>query len=362
MSAGDPLSDIVYLSIRSLKTRQIGDFLLDPDVPLPVELPSGQGTPPEISAQAIIAAMLKVLAHRPEAPAADYYRRLVLAVQPDIKREFTQAGIVKFQQGELELAVDIFRSLAGLFPDCGQTRNNLALVLERQALEAERRGEEGRAEDLRGQAFAAYKAALACEPELAPCHLNFAHFHLRRGDPGKAREHLASFLKLNRDPQAAEGARLLQRRLEGFASTEAACAQAFDAIQLGREGEAVELLGAVTARHPELWKGWFLLGWAHRRLKRYGEARRAFQQAYEIDPGSPDLLNELAICLRELGEAAESRRLLEEARRRDPENPKILSNLGVAALSLGEEEEARRLFRAVLAKDPDDPLARGFLT
>jgi tetratricopeptide (TPR) repeat protein len=359
----DPLAGIVYLAIDKLQTRQLGGLQLDPAVPLPIELPPG-GRPlktEDISWQAIISAMLKLLAYRSEDSKSDYYRRFILAAQPDIKEEFTRAGILKAERGELDLALEIFRSMAGLFPDCGQTRNNLALVCEQKAADLEAAGEADRAAEMRELAFAAYKAALAAEPGLAACHLNFAHFHLRSGNPGKAREHLEQFLKFNTDPERVGQASALARRLEGYEQVERTCAQAFDAIQLGREAEGLALLGPVTGEHPELWNAWFLTGWARRRLGEYREAREAFETSLRLHPANPDALNELAICLLELGQPGEARGRLAEARRLDPENPKILSNLGVAALRAGDRAAARRLFQAVLRIAPDDPIARGFL-
>ena len=66
----------------------------------------------------------------------------------------------------------------------------------------------------------------------------------------------------------------------------------------------------------------------------YRQAREAFETSLRSNAGNPDALNELAICLLELGEAPEARLRLREATRLDPENPKILSNLGVAALQI----------------------------
>jgi Flp pilus assembly protein TadD len=358
----DPLARIGYLAVDKLQARLLGGIQLDPSVPLPIELPAGRPLKPEdISWQAIISAMLKLLAYRPEAAEADYYRRFILAAQPDIKEEFTRAGILKAERGELDLALEIFRSMAGLFPDCGQTRNNLALVCEQKAAELEASGQAAAAASLRQQAFEAYKAALAVEPGLAACHLNFAHFHLRSGNPGKAREHLDLFLKHNTDPERVGQARALASRLEGYEQVERACAQAFDAIQLGREAEGLALLEPVTREHPELWNAWFLQGWARRRLASYAEARQAFETSLRLHPENPDALNELAICLLELGQPQEARRRLEEARRLDPDNAKILSNLGVAALRAGDRAEARRLFLEVQRVAPDDPIARSFL-
>jgi Flp pilus assembly protein TadD len=214
---------------------------------------------------------------------------------------------------------------------------------------------------MRQRAFEAYKACLAVEPGLAACHLNFAHFHLRSGNPGKAREHLEQFLKHNTDPERVQQAQSLARRLEGYEQVERTCARAFDAIQLGREAEGLALLEPVTREHPELWNAWFLAGWARRRLGRYREAREAFETCLRLHPANPDALNELAICLLELGQPDEARGRLEEARGLDPANPKILSNLGVAALRAGDRAAARGLFQEVLRLAPDDPIARGFL-
>ena len=362
-SGQDPLARIAYLAVDKLRARQIGSFQVDPSVPLPIELPPENRAlrPEDISWQAIISAMLKLLAYRPEAAEADYYRRFILAAQPDIQEEFTRAGILKAEHGELDLALEIFRSMAGLLPDSGQTLNNLALVYDQQAARLEAAGEADQAGQLREQAFAAYKAALAAEPHLAACHLNFAHFYLRGGNPGKAREHLGQFLEHNADPERIEQARALSRRLEGYEQVERTCAQAFDAIQLGREAEGLQLLEPVTRDHPELWNAWFLAGWARRRLGDYRQGREAFETSLRLNPANPDGLNELAICLLELGEPVEARRRLEEASRLDPGNPKILSNLGVATLRAGDRAEAHRLFQAVLQLAPDDPIARAFL-
>jgi Flp pilus assembly protein TadD len=360
----DPLADIGYVSVRGLPPFEIGDLHLDAQIMLPIELPPGspRPAPADISWQAIISAMLKILAYRPEAENAGYYRRFILAVQPDIKEEFTRAGILKAEQGEFALAVEIFRSMAGLFPRCGRTLNNLALVYEQLARDWERRGEPPQSERYEELAFDAYRAALAAEPELAACHQNFAHFYLRRGNPQKAQEHLDRFLEYNTDPDQAEPARILRRRLEAAAAAEQACAEAFDAIQAGREQAAVERLTPLTGEHPGLWNAWFLLGWAHRRLGNYEQGKRAFLAALQHNRSSPDLHNELAICLMELGELDESREHLEAARKLSPQDPKILSNLGVLALRRGEPQEARRLFLAVLELHPDDPIARRYLS
>jgi Flp pilus assembly protein TadD len=106
---------------------------------------------------------------------------------------------------------------------------------------------------------------------------------------------------------------------------------------------------------------WFLLGWANRRLARYAEGRDAFMKALDLGSPHADLLNELAICLMELGELAESRKRLGEALALEPENTKVISNLGILSLKRGDREEALGFFRTVLEIEPEDRIALRYI-
>jgi Flp pilus assembly protein TadD len=363
MGESNPLSNIHYISIDSLNTRSIGDFTLDPAVRLPVELPAGleDWKPSNISWEAIISAMLKVLAYDGENEQTDYYRRFVLAVNPQIKEEFTQAGILKSKQGELDLAIEIFRALVGLFPDCASSRNNLALVYEEKARSLQSSGLQEDGEKYEELAFSQYKQALSADPQSAVSHFNFAHFYLRRRSLDKARQHFDSFLSLNRDPQKAAGIERLRGELDALQRIEATCAEAYDAIKIGREQQAIEKIRPLLEEHPRIWNAWFLLGWAERRSGKFAEASQSLQKAVDLEPNNPDTLNELAICLMELGEIERSRTRLLEALRIEPDNVKLISNLGILSLKSGDKEKASELFRRVLTREPGDPLALHYL-
>ena len=55
--------------------------------------------------------LVQLLAEEAAGGNADYYRRFVLAVKPDIKDELTHLGILKARDGEHDLAIEVFRSL-----------------------------------------------------------------------------------------------------------------------------------------------------------------------------------------------------------------------------------------------------------
>ncbi|MDR1655537.1 MAG: hypothetical protein LBR96_06010, partial [Treponema sp.] len=74
------------------------DFVLDPSIPLPAEIPAGGAKPKiaDLSAEMILSAALRILSDPSpfslDAARLGYYRRLVLAARPHIRQEFTEAA------------------------------------------------------------------------------------------------------------------------------------------------------------------------------------------------------------------------------------------------------------------------------
>jgi tetratricopeptide (TPR) repeat protein len=130
---------------------------------------------------------------------------------------------------------------------------------------------------------------------------------------------------------------------------------------MGEEEKGLERAKLFIEKHPKVWNGHFLVGWANRRLGRWEEGRAAFEKALALGAEGADSLNELSICLLELGRIDESRKALEKALRIEPENVKVIVNLGTVALRQDKRREAEGFFRAALEIDPDDPAAKLWL-
>lgn len=357
------LSSVGFVSIAGTNQRQIGSFVLDPEILLPVEMPQGAATLPsaELSWEAIVAGALKVLAWDQSNPHADYYRRFVLAVKPDIRQEFTHLGILRARDGDAELAIEVFRALEGLFPDDAATLLNLALVYEERARQHEKRENEAGAEEYLGLAFEAYKRALAADPTEPTIHYNLAFFYFHQRSFEKAREHLQVFVKTGSDEKRLSEARRIIREIDAQGLIDGLFQKAFDSVRMGKEKEGINSIEEFIASRPDFQNAWFLLGWAHRRLGQFQQGKEAFLKALSLGPPHADLLNELAICLMELGELAVSQKRLLEALKLEPENTKVISNLGIVALKAGNREDALGFFRTVLEIDPEDRIAARYL-
>jgi Flp pilus assembly protein TadD len=363
MDEASKLANIVYVSIAGTTQRRIGEFALDPAILLPVELPEGATAfeAGELSWEAIVAGTLKVLAWDPGNANTGYYRRFVIAVKPEIRDEFTHLGILKARNGESEVAIEIFRALEGLYPEDAVTRMNLALAYEERSRQLEKLGADSRSEEYQGLAFEAYKAALAADPTEPAIHYNMAYFYLHQRSFDKAREHLEVFARTGADEKRVAEARRIIRDIEAQGLLDGLFQKAFDAIRMGREEEGIIHIREFLSSRPTVQNAWFLLGWANRRLGRYEDGRDAFQKALSLGDPHADLLNELAICLMELGDLATSVKHLKEALALEPENTKVISNLGIVALKSGNQEDARGFFRTVLEIEPEDRIAARYL-
>jgi tetratricopeptide (TPR) repeat protein len=197
---------------------------------------------------------------------------------------------------------------------------------------------------------------LAYKPDILDEFKAAATAYLRNGSYGMAREVIASLRGLF--PGSAD-AEKLDAALAGVGE-DADYREARRLITDGQEETGMNRLRKFLERRPDSWNGWFLLGWALRRLKRWQDALSCFRKALNAGGRCPDTYNEIAICLMETGDYESARRELEAALSSDGTNTKIISNMAVLALKTGRDAEARSLFRRVLDIDPDDPLAAKF--
>jgi len=207
----------------------------------------------------------------------------------------------------------------------------------------------------------AYAEALASYPPFPDTQFNAGFFYLGRKDFRRAKECFSLYAAISEDKAKTERARSIIKDIDHSGLEDESFSDAYSFIRQGNEEAGMRSIRDFIEKRPSVWNGWFVLGWALRRLGRWQDAAAAFAKAIELGGGGSDTRNELAICLMESGDQKGARRELESALRDDPENIKIISNLGVLALKSGNNDEAAAFFRTVLELDPQDPIANNFL-
>jgi Flp pilus assembly protein TadD len=362
-----PPPKIIFLSVpESLRGHVDSNFAINPDIPIPVQVPESASSEEdekpfnleELSWEMIIAGMLSVIADGSKEEWADYYRNFVLAVQPSIMGEFTEAAILKARNGDFDLALEILDALKGMFPSSPVVLLNRALVMEERASMLERRGSTPSLEAAFEAAETAYTDALALDPSFPDIPFNAGFFYLGRKDFRRAKECFSLYLSIAENGEKTKRAESIIKDIDKNGLEDESFDNAYKFIQQGNEEQGLHSIREFIEEHPSVWNGWFVLGWALRRMGRWKDGAAAFDKAIELGGGNSDTRNEFAICLMELGDLHGARRELEIALHGDPENVKIISNLGVLALRNGNNDEAAAFFRAVLEFDPNDPLAR----
>lgn len=376
---------IVFLPLpESIKKDMLrnGSFELNPAILIPVE--EGEGA--ELSWEMIIAGMLRVIADHEIAADfypqvtpewIDYYRAFVLGVKPEIYHEFTSASIVKTENNDFDMALEINAVLEGLFPGSPGVLLNKAIVLEKKTLFMEKNGQA--AEEERARTAQAYEAVLSLEPVLPDALFNAGFFFMRLRDFSRAKDCFSRYVSLAEKTeipkefsQGIPGEKIKQAKemlnaINSQGLDDGRYLDAYDCISRGDNETGLSLIKEFIEKNPKVHNGWFVLGWALRKTGRYKEALEAFKKAEELKnssgqkSSSVDTRNEMAICLMELGDLKAAKKELEQALFEEPENIKIISNLGVLAKKAGNENEAAAFFRTILELDPDDPLARHFL-
>lgn len=357
------LDNILYISVPEGFERTIGDFQVDPDILLPVEVKESVDSfhPTDLTWEQIISGMLKILAHQPEHENSDYYRRFVKAAKPDLAQELTETGIFKAKNGEYDIAEEIFAALAGLVPGDSNVELNRALLYEQRADAYDDLGKEELASHYTDKAFDAYQTLLSRDDAPPEVHFNAGFFYLKQRNYERTREQFAYYIENGDDESKIAEAQRITNDIDSQQLLDRLFKEAYDFIKLGKEREGIEKIQEFLRKNPEVWNAWFLLGWAHRRLGEFEKGRDAFLKAIELGSDEVDALNELSICLMELGELDESKRRLEQAIPREPENTKVLSNLGIVAMKQGNLDEASGYFHTVLELSPDDEIARHYI-
>ena len=319
----DFLKNIVYISLPEDINK--GDIKeIDPSILLPVEInpDNGYSDINNLSWEMIITAALKILAYNPEHQDCDYYRKLILAVRPDIKHELTSAAIAKATEKDFAIAEEIFNSLAGLIPGDFTTILNTALLYEEMADSYLALGKNTLTDICNDKAFEAYKELLALYPDSSEAHFNSGLFFLKKNNLEKALEHLSFFINSSSDKEKIDRIKPIVAELSKKQNSDTLFYEAYDAIRMGNEDKGISLIKGFLENEPEVWNAWFLLGWAYRRQAKYNEGIEAFNKAISYGSNQVDTYNELAICLMETGALDSSRENLLTALKMEPENIK----------------------------------------
>ena len=373
MTPNSPLESVYFITLPEGFELSKESFPIDVTIPLPVQKKDsdapGQFNPEELTQEQILAGILTVLAYDKHNQNLQYYRSIITKARPNIKKELSEAAILKVKNEDFELAEEIFLALQGLDPEDKAITLNMALFFDQRADSYRRSGLTEDADAYDEDALHYYKEAMVAEPAIPDAFFNVGFFYLKQKEYSNAKDAFETYLALTCDTPdedlgdngvyKKERAQEIVYNIKNQNMDDARFKAAYDLISNGEEEKGLDQIRMFLQNNPQVWNAWFMLGWGLRRLGRFEDGIQAFSKALECggDTNS-DTYNEMAICHLETGNYEEAKKALLKALAIEPESTKIISNLGYVALREGNIADAQKYFTTVLEFDPDDKIAQ----
>ena len=174
MNPTNPLESVYFISLPENFDLNSATFQIDKTIPLPVQKKDTEETLKleDITQEQILAGILTILAYDKHNKNLDYYRSIIKQVRPDIKKEMTEAAIMKAKNEDWDIAEELFMVLKGLDPEDSITTLNTALFFDQRA-ESYRQAELNEdADAYDNDALLHYKEAMNAEPAIPDAFFN----------------------------------------------------------------------------------------------------------------------------------------------------------------------------------------------
>ena len=311
MSSTNALESIYFIEIPENFNISDSAFPIDKTIKLPVQRKTdedpGSFNPEEITTEQVLAGLLTVLAYDKKNPHLDYYRSILKKVKPNLKKELCEAAILKTKNEDWDLAEEIFMALYGFDPEDEAVVLNYALFLDQRADSYRRNGLFEDADAYDNDALSYYLQAMEADPPLTDAFFNAGFFYLKQHKYREAKDCFDSYLALTVDLSdedlgengiyKKERASEIVNNIKSQNMDDVRFSNAYELIMNGEEEKGLEEIRVFLQSNPDVWNGWFLLGWGLRKIERFADARLAFEEAVKYGADNSDTFNELAYVI-----------------------------------------------------------------
>ena len=357
MDNKNKLDGIVFINLPKSFDKQIGDFKLNPTIPLPIQLPEGKTSvdKDDITIERIVAGMIKIVAWDPSNSNFDYYRDFVLASQEDTVNQLNIAAIAKEKAEDYEFSEELFIAVNNLAP---QPASFINLATHYSSLAAKKKDESLTEYDyFQQKAFETLNSGLSMFKDNSDLLCEIGYFHVYQNNIEAARDTLEKYLEVADDSDnRIEQVKKILKDINEKIADDAKLLEAYDQINLCNEDKAIELLNEFLSENPDVWNAHFFKGWALRRQEKFEQAKECFLKALKLGECNSEIYNELAICALEEGQRELALFYLDTAIDLEPDSITLLTNYALLNLEDKNYDKARYLLEKARNVDEKDPL------
>ena len=248
------LKDIRFITLP--EERKIGEVSMSGAVPLPIQFPEGSVTE-DIDFNSIVAGLIEVVAWDPENNNIDYYKQLLLELQPDVVKELNLAAIAQSNKREYEFAEELMLAVNHL-SDVPESYINLAVLYAQMTVDLHRKNRDTEADMYDDKILAILNECKEKHPDYAPTYSEISAFHMRHGDVESARDFLAKYTELEQDKKKREEAMHTLKSIEKMLSSKDQIMYAYDKMMMGCPDDALEIMDKYIASNEKSWEAFFL--------------------------------------------------------------------------------------------------------
>ena len=345
------LKDIKFINIPD--NRKIGDIVLDKNIALPVQFNEGQ-KPEDISLASLAAGLVRIVAWDTSNKNYEYYKKVLLGLQPDVVNELNVAAIAKSNKKDYQFALELMLAVNHLC-SAPESYINLAVLYANMTVDCHEKKDDVQADMYDDKILEVLNQCIEKHPDFAPAYSEVSAYHMRHGDVEQSRDFLEKFISLTSDSKAKKEAQKSLEKINRMLESKDQVLYAYDKMMMGCSDEAIDIINKYLDSNKPSWEALFIRGWAKRTLEDFDGAQKDLLDALRIDGNNAEIYNELSICARETGNIELAKSYLDIASDLDPENTIYLTNLAFLHLSDGEYSLCREMIEKARALDPEDP-------
>ncbi|SCZ77544.1 tetratricopeptide repeat protein [Acidaminobacter hydrogenoformans] len=352
--------EVMFVELKEGKTLTLGEITLDERVPLPIRVDKlvdkVKGvSDTDFTADNIAEGMCWTLGFDPEFPHAQAYKAFLTALMPGLLA-LLEEKVEGLEAEEKWLdAVIYLHAAAQIAPDQPQVIYNLARCALRQA---ERFSENSPEEkQLEEDVFDLLSEKIEQFTDFAPLFYLMGFQLVNRKSYKAAESAWRHALQLGVDDNMRDE---MFRQLDDLWSR-IQYEEGYMLVLEGFSDEGLVKLLPLESSHDDWWNLLFFIGLAYRQKAQYDEALDYFRRAQRLNTGSPEIHNEIGLCLMSLERFHEAEAVYTEAIKMHPESPDLLCNKGIALLHLGDAGQARKLIERAYELNPEDEVTAAWI-
>lgn len=355
----EKLRQIRYISVPKSLNTKLGEFTIDPQKKLPVQLPDGKSDIDEkdYTVENIISGMLTIVAYDEAHPDFQYYKAFINAIEPDLPAKLNSAAIAKEQQKDYDFAEELFLAVYHLLPQSASCIN-LATLYSYMAVNARDNKNDEEEDNYLLLAKRTLLDGLKRFGENENILSELASFEAYMGNLEEAKEYIERYLAVAEEGERKQELKKVLKEISFQLENDNEIKEAYDFIMLGMPDKAISIIDKFISSNKKVWNGYFLKGWALRVAKQYKEAKEALLECIKLGESNSEIYNELSLCELEEGNRELAKTYLESAADLDPESLNILSNLAYLYLDDKDYDKAREYLEKARYLSGDDDIIK----